>query len=205
MRAILRKLGAAPTRVLEPFAGRGAIVRAVLDHWSVADVHAVELDPARAGILKSTFKTVDVECGDFFATSYDGGFDLGITNPPFEAAIPGVLRMFEGCRETVALLRLNMLGSMDRIEFWRKHPADVYVLSKRPSFCASLKCGEKRKCDWKQTMYLDQWEVAATRPKVCGGCGGKLSVITTDSCEYAWFVWGPGRGNRWEILQVAAP
>jgi hypothetical protein len=22
----------------------------------------------------------------------------------------------------------------------------------------------------------------------------------TDATEYAWFVWGPGRGNRWEIL-----
>lgn len=24
----------------------------------------------------------------------------------------------------------------------------------------------------------------------------------TDSADYAWFVWGPGRGNRWEVLDV---
>lgn len=24
----------------------------------------------------------------------------------------------------------------------------------------------------------------------------------TDSAAYAWFVWGPGRGNRWHILDV---
>lgn len=24
----------------------------------------------------------------------------------------------------------------------------------------------------------------------------------TDSCAYAWFVWGPGRGGRWEILET---
>lgn len=24
----------------------------------------------------------------------------------------------------------------------------------------------------------------------------------TDSCAYAWFVWGPGRGGRWEILRT---
>lgn len=23
---------------------------------------------------------------------------------------------------------------------------------------------------------------------------------TSDATEYAWFVWGPGRGNRWWIL-----
>jgi len=26
----------------------------------------------------------------------------------------------------------------------------------------------------------------------------------TDATEYAWFVWGPGRGGRWQILDVAA-
>lgn len=24
----------------------------------------------------------------------------------------------------------------------------------------------------------------------------------TDSCAYGWFVWGPGRGGRWQILQT---
>lgn len=24
----------------------------------------------------------------------------------------------------------------------------------------------------------------------------------TDSCAYAWFVWGPGRGGRWQILRT---
>jgi hypothetical protein len=24
----------------------------------------------------------------------------------------------------------------------------------------------------------------------------------TDSCAYGWFVWGPGRGGRWEILRT---
>lgn len=27
----------------------------------------------------------------------------------------------------------------------------------------------------------------------------------TDATEYAWFVWGPGRGNRWWILDVNVP
>ena len=29
-----------------------------------------------------------------------------------------------------------------------------------------------------------------------------MSNGATDSCAYAWFVWGPGRGNRWEILKT---
>ena len=24
--------------------------------------------------------------------------------------------------------------------------------------------------------------------------------LGTDSCDYAWFVWGPGRGGRWEVV-----
>lgn len=24
----------------------------------------------------------------------------------------------------------------------------------------------------------------------------------TDACEYAWFLWGPNRGNRWKILDL---
>jgi hypothetical protein len=27
----------------------------------------------------------------------------------------------------------------------------------------------------------------------------------TDSAAYAWFVWGPGRGGRWSILDTAGP
>jgi hypothetical protein len=34
--------------------------------------------------------------------------------------------------------------------------------------------------------------VLKKRPSFAGG--------RTDSCAYAWFVWGPGRGGRWQVL-----
>lgn len=34
--------------------------------------------------------------------------------------------------------------------------------------------------------------VLSKRPSFTGG--------KTDSCAYAWFVWGPGRGGRWQVL-----
>lgn len=49
-----------------------------------------------------------------------------------------------------------------RADFHRRHPSDVFVLPRRPSFTG----------------------------------GG------TDATEYAWFVWGPGRGNRWYVLTI---
>jgi hypothetical protein len=34
--------------------------------------------------------------------------------------------------------------------------------------------------------------VLSRRPSFVGG--------KTDSCAYAWFIWGPGRGGRWSVL-----
>jgi len=204
-RAILPLLGRPPSRVLEPNAGRGAILRELDDHWKPWEtgmvIHAIEFDKYRA--VECRVRGAgrwEVACEDYLGT-IPGRYDLGMTNPTFEYAIPVVTRMLEECRDVVALLRLNMLGSQDRAPWWEKHPADVYVLPKRPSFCASLKCGAKpRGCGWKETLYLD-----APRRSTCFRCGAPVIVTLTDSCEYAWFWWGPGRGNRWQVLQLVAP
>jgi len=67
--------------------------------------------------------------------SHEGPFyDVVIGNPPYADAAAHIARAMD-CGRTVAfLLRLNFLGSQKRLDFWRRHPADVYVLSERPSF-----------------------------------------------------------------------
>lgn len=40
------------------------------------------------------------------------------------------------------------------------------------------------------------------RPQFRQGIDGKRG---TDSCEYAWMVWGPGRGGRWKRIRCAPP
>ncbi len=64
--------------------------------------------------------------------------DAIITNPPFFLALEFIQRAMRESRSyscTLAfLLRLNFLGSKKRRQFHLDHPADLYVMTKRPSF-----------------------------------------------------------------------
>lgn len=194
-RAILRELGASPSTVLEPTAGRGAIMRVVREHWPRARITGFEIDDERAAA------TDDIVHGDFLELARECSlrWDVAITNPPFALAMP----VLEGCRrvarETVLLLRLNFLGSLERADFWRSVPADVNILPRRPNFAASLKCKgeEKPKCGWRETLPIDE-----ARPRSCPVCGGAVSVTTSDSCEYAWFHFHPSASRRYRVLEL---
>ncbi len=189
---------------LEPAAGDGAIVRRLLTR-GVPSTHiaATEIDPARAEMVRMIVP--DVRCADYlFAPVADVGvFDLIITNPPFALAadFARVALGMAGDRGTVALLlRLNWLGSQERAAFHRAHPSDILLLPKRPEFTASMSCSAKRSgCTYRETLPIE-----AERPRACPKCGARTQCSTTDSIEYAWFCWGPGRGNRWQILPMPA-
>jgi SAM-dependent methyltransferase len=92
-------------------------------------------------------------------------FDLVIANPPYSETEAFVSHALTIGTTVCFLLRLNWLASKKRAAFHRAHPADVFVLPKRPSFTEDSR---------------------------------------TDATEYAWFVWGEGRGNRWFLLDVPA-
>lgn len=150
--------------ILEPSAGDGAIVRALLRSGvDASSITALELNAERSAQVPGGARTAD-----FFDQSL-GAFDLVITNPPYRAAQRFVERSLElaGERGTVAmLLRLGFLESRARAGLHRDRPSDLYVLSQRPSFTAD----------------------------------GRV-----DATAYGWFVWGPGRGGRWQILDAAKP
>jgi hypothetical protein len=109
-------------------------------------------------------------CGDALSGELDSEWyqpDTVIMNPPFSLGLSFVEYALSHTRRgatIVALLRLAFLEGQGRAELHRKHPSDVYVLPKRPSFT---------------------------------GKG-------TDSSAYGWFVWGPGRGGRWQVLDIQA-
>lgn len=187
-------------QVLEPAAGDGAIVRRLLVRGvPTTHIAATEIDPARAEMVRAIIP--DVRCADYlFAPVTDvGSFDLIVTNPPFALAadFARVALGMAGDRGTVALLlRLNWLGSQERAAFHRAHPSDILLLPKRPEFAASMSCSWKKSgCTYRETLPIE-----APRPRECPKCGARTRRSTTDSIEYAWFVWGPGRGNRWSIL-----
>jgi len=85
-------------RVLEPSAGDGAIVRAVLDAGAEA-VLAVEIDPAMAAKLRARFagEPVDVVEGDFLSLAFadegdrlhPNGWDVIVGNPPYDDGVDG--------------------------------------------------------------------------------------------------------------------
>jgi hypothetical protein len=188
-------------RVLEPAAGDGAIVKRLLARGaSPENIDAIEFDVARA---TKVHEIVTCECCSFLDEPEDPRvpFDLIVTNPPFALAadFARVALGMAGDRGTVALLlRLNWLGSQERAAFHRAHPSDILLLPKRPEFTASMSCTAKKKgCTYRETLPIE-----APRPKNCPKCGARTACSTTDSIEYAWFVWGPGRGNRWSILPM---
>ena len=189
---------------LEPAAGDGAIVKRLLARGvPPSHIAATEIDPARAEIVRVIVP--DVRTADYlFAPVADvGTFDLIVTNPPFALAadFARVALTMAGDRGIVALLlRLNWLGSQERAAFHRAHPSDILLLPKRPEFTASMSCSAKKSgCTYRETLPIE-----APRPRECPKCGARTQCSTTDSIEYAWFVWGPGRGNRWSILPMPA-
>ena len=80
----LRYPGAKRLRVLEPSAGTGHLVRAILDASPHAHVDAFEVHPDRASQIARTAPGVNaVRVGNFLATSPVAIYDVVAMNPPF--------------------------------------------------------------------------------------------------------------------------
>lgn len=70
-------------RVLEPSAGTGAILRAVLAAVPSVRCECVEMNAALAQHLKDTFPEVPVTCADFLSCAPQAVYDRILMNPPF--------------------------------------------------------------------------------------------------------------------------
>lgn len=171
IKAILPKLDIpADAYVLDAGSGDGAIAAVVAGAFPGAEIVGIERNPelverARArGLYNAEFVR-----GNFYRySSALHAPDLVIMNPPFSFArefVERALAIVKRGGTVCALLRLGFLSSEVRREFNRRHPADVYVLTRRPSFT---------------------------------GDGA-------DATDYGWFVWGPGRGHRWETITPEKP
>jgi hypothetical protein len=223
--ALLRALGRdgyrlADASILDPFAGRGAILRAAHEALPLAMVRGIELDPARAKLASAIAPTWQRDAmGDIRPWTDEGHAqerfrappNLILTNPPYNSTMACVQRTLseswrpKGRPALVAhLLAMQFLSSADRADFHLKFPSRIYVLSRRPSFCATLKCknsGGKRTgpaaCTFKRQQPLED-----ERPKACPVCGGKVDVTTNDSATYAWFVWNvlPMHQHTWTVI-----
>lgn len=126
---------------LEPSAGDGAIIRAVNARRRDVVWSAVEIREEMRAPLHRLMNGGVLWCGDPVGDwrrwrwkENVSPFDVVIGNVPYGEAAEHLPQAIAGGRVCAMLLRLNFLGSQKRAEFWRRHPADVYVLSERPSF-----------------------------------------------------------------------
>ena len=138
-------------RWLEPCAGDGAIIRAVhtfglAPSWTAVELRSEAFEPisrtAKSITPNNPPMEIDVHCPENFLlwkpseweTGIHGKYDLCLTNPPFLFAQQFIEHSLEMCDQVAMLLRLNFIGSQERVEWHKKHVADLYPLTPRPGF-----------------------------------------------------------------------
>lgn len=150
-----------PYRVLEPSAGRGNLVRAVLERAPTALVDAVDIDGRWLVDLASIGPNVRVEIVDYLARpAPESLYDLGVCNVPFDGGEEGghIAKMLDECERILALLPTRSLHGADRYaQIWHRFDA------RRPER------------DW----YLRQEVRCTLRPKF-GERGGTDEIVLLD-------------------------
>lgn len=198
-RAILPFLPACSS-VLDPGAGKGAILRE-FDNAYVKR-HAIEISSERCARVAGDLSAEWWDCRDALDIEPWPHVDLICMNPPFSLAEAFVRRALHEAapqRATVAaLLRLAFLESAQRIALHREHPSDVFVFANRPSFIDPDAFRPCPRCKGGAAPRAGE--------EKCVRCKGKTQIKGgSDSTAYAWFVWGPGRGGRWQVLDASNP
>lgn len=152
--ALLDRRRAGALCILEPTIGDGAILRATN---AFVDLRGGEVVGGRLTRVSEAIRWTGVEIRsgayamagdvpDFHFEGVDfrtwepffpgpGPFDLVIGNPPFVIAESILRRGFRFASRTAMLLRVDFLGSSERIPFYREFgPPALRVLPDRPSF-----------------------------------------------------------------------
>jgi len=139
--ALLDNIDLQGDEILEPCAGDGAIIRALIQRYGNTKYYtAIEIRDERNNLLMAGADRIYNQL-DFLKIGgpVNPQETTIITNPPYGIAQEIIEHCFELYPEDdiIMLLRLNFLGSQKRKEFWERHPVkQIYVLSKRPSFTA---------------------------------------------------------------------
>jgi len=120
-----------PRRLLEPSVGGGAWLEAAAEVWPWAERFGIDVDPDAPGLAHADLAGV----ADFRAFDPDP-VDLILGNPPYGGDLVGWLdRSLELAPVVAYLLRGTVLGSLDRLPWWEKHPpATIWVLVPRPKW-----------------------------------------------------------------------
>ena len=157
--------------VIEPSAGSGVLVDAILAARPMASLTAVELDPAWASRLRERYGDgVRLVEGDFLSASLAPAAVV-VMNPPYEGGLDGAFleRAMELAPRVVALLRLNALVGQERHErVWSRigrgwHLDVVAYLARRPVFLAAGAATDGAKSDFVAVRLTQGTRMRKTR------------------------------------------
>lgn len=122
--------------ILEPSAGNGNFIKALIEDGYKNNITAIELRKEEYDNLISIADNVIIQ--DFLTYIPAKQFATIIGNPPYSLAQEFLEHCFaisDVDTEIIMLLRTAFLESKKRYNFWQKHPvSNLYVLSQRPSF-----------------------------------------------------------------------
>jgi len=181
-------------RILDPCAGRGAILRVCYEHDF--GVIGMELDPDRAAVCDATYGCKNANALD---KSIEWPVhDAIVTNVPFSLSDEFLERILASGKPAAVLHRMAFAAGQERSAFWKAHPAGMGVLPTRPNFTKYLR--------WHKGMpgRACRLDVQHTKNGKCArpqGHDGDCLTCSGDSADYAWFVWGMHLDKEWERLE----
>lgn len=111
-----------PLRVLEPSAGRGNLVRAVLERYPSAHVDAIELHPRWHDDLETAGAHVEI-CNYLERPAPATRYDLAVTNPPYDGGEEAahLEKLLDETHRILALLPARSLHGLDRYQrIWKR-------------------------------------------------------------------------------------
>jgi hypothetical protein len=146
------------TSILDPCAGGDensemSYPKAIGDYFNRYDVISMDIRRDSKAIYKEDFLSFDTINGVFIDKN---GFDIIITNPPFNIAQEIIEKALSDVNEdgyVIMLLRLNFFGSKKRKQFWRNNmPIATFVHTDRICFTSNGKTDsiEYMHCIWKK-------------------------------------------------------
>lgn len=183
--------------ILEPCCGEGAIIRVLRADGARGAILGCDIRPECVPHAMAAGAT-QVITGQAQALAPRAGYELAITNPPFDQAAdakdtagnvvaPGIIN----ATLKNAVVCAFLLRSSFKLGAFAQNMPDEYKLPERPEFVASYRCkfitsnGNKVDgCGWAAKVPL------AVRIAQCPDCKSTaMQRSTSDSSEYSWFVW----------------
>jgi predicted RNA methylase len=198
------------SHVIEPFAGEGAIVKALAAATlGPAAISTIEVRESACHALQRIPGEIEWPAGMGYSVTHADALqeewpmlagpsgDRIITNPPFEHAERAIRKALDYGIPSCFLERVGF-GQGPRAELFRVTKPSMLEIPERVSFAVSLKCTQ-RMCDWAYTVSHTEYEMC-WKGVSCRDCGSKLRVTKTDATGYAWYCWNIWKEPRYRML-----